>query len=69
MILQESDLCPHSNKCPYARANGQVCLGTMIRQGVFTCHLVKTDGTFVESGVDRTVHNVSGTMEVLLEES
>lgn len=65
MILQENEICPYSNNCPYNVNN--TCKGAVTRNNEFSCYYVNDDGSFKKDGVIRNENDVTGKMKVLME--
>jgi hypothetical protein len=39
LMLKEKELCPKSDTCMYAKAEGEICLGCTERNSCFSCDL------------------------------
>lgn len=65
--LEPTEICPHSNTCPYAQNNptGQFCQGTVVRKHVFVCDYVQ--GGRVTEGTMRNRNDLTGRMKVIVD--
>ncbi len=65
LTLQEKQICPHSNNCPYNKNHS--CMGASPeRNNIFNCAYV-VNGIISESGEQRNMHDATGNMTVIME--
>jgi len=65
MVLKENEICVHSNTCPYNIYDS--CMGAKKRDTMFSCNYITEDGGFISDGKIRNKEDVTGNMEILLE--
>lgn len=65
LILQEGEICPYGNRCPYN--TDKTCHGALPSRGnIFNCDYVQ-NGQIIETGSPRLTGDKTGRMKVIME--
>jgi len=67
LVLKPKEICPYSQRCPYARESNSFCWGTRQRDRDFICDYVREDGTIMEGKQPRSRFDLNGRMRILQE--